>query len=229
MDFGLATSFLIAMLAIVNPIGKIPVWVRCSDGEDESARRWLAFLVTATSGGVLVGSLWGGSLVLRLFSVDLASLRVGGGIVILITGLAMLQGRATDVDPDTDDGDGNALQRAQTRFRSIVVPMAVPIIAGPGSITTAIVYSSRATTAADVAALTGILLGITGVIYVALMSAPYVRRVVGDTGLTIVTRLFGLLLVVIAVQLMATGLGELFPQWLEDTSPISDDVRNSGG
>lgn len=228
MDINLALNFFIAMIAIVNPVGKIPVWLEASEDQSDKARRHLALLVTATAGGVLLASLWGGSWILQLFSIDLASFRIAGGIVILLTGLSMLRGQATDVDTSKGSDTDDPKRQAEARFRSIVVPMAIPIIAGPGSITTAIVYASRAGSWLSLVILSVILAGIVSVIYITLLAAPQVKKYISEVGLTIITRIFGLILVGIAVQLFVTGLGEIFPMLLEGgESPIQDDFNNS--
>lgn len=227
MDINLALNFLIAMLAIVNPVGKIPVWLEASKDQADEAQWRLALLVTATAGGVLLASLWAGSWILELFSIDLASFRIAGGIVILVTGLAMLRGQATDVDTTKAADKDDPMEQAEARFRSIVVPMAIPIIAGPGSITTAIVFSSRAESWISLVILSAVLAGILMGIYGTLLVAPRVRQYVSDVGLTIITRLFGLLLIGIAVQLIVIGLGEIFPVLLQGgDSPIRDDLNN---
>ncbi|MEO0530036.1 MAG: MarC family protein [Planctomycetota bacterium] len=229
MDWALVTNFFAAMLAIVNPVGKVPVWIKCSRGQDDAARWRLALLVTLTAGTILVGSLWFGSAILELFSIDLPSFRVGGGIVILLTGLAMLRGEATDIDPGDEEEDEDPMGRAKERLRSILVPMAVPILAGPGSITTAIVYSNRVGGSSGggesfttLLGMTGVVMAVMAIIYVTLLVAPWVRRVLGDVGLAVVTRLFGLVLVAIAAQLVAEGLAELFPAWTTSQSPVKE-------
>lgn len=231
LNTALLSSFLVAMLAIVNPVGKVPIWIDCSVDQDGAARRWLASLVAVTAGAILLVALWAGSFVLQAFSIDLPSFRVGGGIVILLTGLAMLRGEATDIERDEeDDQEQPAIERAKRRFRSILVPMAVPIIAGPGSITTVIAYANRIAEPrysgeglATMLGMTGVLLVVMGIVFVTLLVAPWVKQTVGDVGLTVVTRLFGLVLVAIAVQLIAVGLGELFPAWTTSESPVSPD------
>ncbi|MEM8866358.1 MAG: MarC family protein [Planctomycetota bacterium] len=227
MDYHLLNNFLLAMLAIVNPLGKVPIWIECSADQDEAARWRLALLVTLTAGGLLLASLWAGSLLLSAFSIDLPSFRVGGGIVILLTGLSMLRGEATNVPRDEEDEEEDAMGRAKKRFRSIIVPMAVPIIAGPGSITTVIAYANRlgeprysGDSLMTMLGMTGVVIAVMAIVHATLIGAPWIKRIVGSAGLAVVTRLFGLVLVAIAVQLIAVGLAELFPAWTTVESPV---------
>lgn len=224
MNTNLTVHFLIAMLAIVNPVGKIPVWLDASRDQPRAARWRLAVLVSLTGGGLLVGSLWAGTHVLEWFSIDLASFRVGGGIFLLLTGLSMLRGEITSLKTDGEPAGDTPMRQAEARFNRIVIPMAVPLIAGPGSISTAIIYADQAGSWMQLLSMTGILVAVVGVTFGSLLVAPAADRVVGKTGLDVITRLFGLLLVAIAVQMMVTGLAELFPNWVEGPSPLDNDV-----
>lgn len=228
MNTDLLISFTIAIVAIVNPIGKVPVWLDAVRGESRSASRRLGLLVTATGCGILVAAMLAGRSALDLFGLDIPSFRVGGGVIILIIAIQMVQGRITDVDPDDSDDAAPPMQEAKQRFNQVVVPLAVPILAGPGSITTAIVYSSRAESWTQRLAMAGVILALFLVIYATFMAAPYVRRVLGRPGLTIVTRLFGLVLAGIAVETMAKGLAELFPAWLTPESPLAESSSGAG-
>ncbi len=215
LEAGLLVKFAVAMLAIVNPLGKVPIWLESAAGTSRAVSWRLAFLVVLTAGAILLAALLFGRSLLELFSLDLASFRIGGGIVILIVALNMVRGEVTEVDPEDGKGKGqDSMEAAQARFRQVVVPLAVPIIAGPGSITTAIVFSSRADSWLQRGALGLVVIAVMVAIYVMLLLSPMVKRVLGETVLLIVTRLFGLILAGIAVDLMATGLGDRFPALL---------------
>jgi len=227
LDTALLTSFLIALLAIANPLGKIPVWVQACGSNPPAVRRRLAVLVTGTAFAILCGALLLGREVLEVFSLDLVAFRIGGGIVILLIGIGMLRGEAIAVDTGGESEGGDAFERAKARFRDILVPMAIPILAGPGTITTCIVYGWRAGNWLDRAALGGVLLAVMLVVFLALLAAHRIQALVGDMALEVQTRLFGLILVAIAAQLIVEGLGEAFPSWLTPGSPIADDVAES--
>jgi multiple antibiotic resistance protein len=227
MDWTLASNFLIALLAIANPLGKVPVWVSLTEGESRSTRMWLALLVVATGVGILVGTVAVGRWLLNVLGIDLPSFRVGGGIVILLLGISMLHGKAVDAElGELDEED--PFRRAKLRFRQVVVPMAVPMIAGPGSISTVIIYASRTTSWAERAVLAGVLLIVAVLTLAALLAGHRIQRWVGPTTLMVQTRLFGLLLTAIAAQLILEGLGEVFPRWIGPASEIQDEVNNGG-
>ncbi|MDX1529979.1 MAG: MarC family protein [Rhodothermales bacterium] len=225
MDWSVATNFLIAMLAITNPVGKVPLWLEAAGGEGYRVRWRLAVLVVATGAGLLLLFLLLGHQILGVFGIDLASFKVGGGIIILQIGVRMLHGTAVQVEADEDDGEEDPLARAQTRFRQVIVPLSLPMIAGPGSISTALIYGTRVSTPAEYAVLSGILLGVMAVVLVTLLGSQRIERLVGPMALRLMTRLFGLILTAIAAQLILEGLGEVFPSWVEPSSPLHDDLN----
>lgn len=220
-------NFALAMVAILNPLGKIPIWVEASEDCDPPVRWRLAAFVTGTATLVLLVFLFFGREILEFLGLDLPSFRVGGGIVILLIGLDMLRGQAVNVDQNAADDGDDAYDRAKARFRDVVVPVAIPILAGPGSITTVLLFGYRAQDWPDRLLLAGVLLGLMLVVLVLLLLGHRIQAAVGDLVLRVQTRIWGLLLTAIAVQLIVVGLGESFPAWLEPSSPIVDDVQQS--
>lgn len=227
MDWDLTRTFFIAMLAITNPLSKIPLWVEGSRGEDRHVQWRLALLVTGTAFVILLVFLIAGRWLLDLFGIDLASFRVGGGIIILLVGLDMLRGKAVqiDTDADADEDEDSKLATARSRFRQVAVPLSMPIIAGPGSISTAVVYSSSASDLLEYAGLAGALTVVLGLVFLVLLSGRWVEKRVGRTTLDIQTRVFGMILAGIAVQLVVEGLGEIFPAWLTEGGTVNDDLQ----
>ncbi len=226
MELALFENFLLAMIAIVNPLGKVPVWVEASEGCDGPVRLRLGLFVVGTALGLLLLFLFFGQSILGFLSIDLPAFRVGGGIIILLIGIEMLRGTLVDVDTEPSDED-DAFDRAKARFRDVVVPMSVPILAGPGSITTAILFGTQAEDPWTRLILGAILTGVMLLVLVVLLLGRRIQSVVGDLVLGVQTRIWGLLLTAIAAQLILVGLGESFPSWLDSSSPVADDVRES--
>ena len=229
MHWGLLTNFAIALLAIINPIGKIPLWLDASGDQHKDVQNRLAALVVMTSGIILLLFLFFGKYILNFFSIDLASFKIGGGILILQLGLSMLRGNAVNIEKEEFDEDTGVMERVKSRFRQVVIPMAVPMIAGPGSITTVIIFGSRTGSLVDYAALGGVVLIALISIYFIMISGSNIKKLTGELPLMVVTRLFGLILIAIAVQLMVEGLGEVFPSWMESNgsvpqSQLQDDI-----
>ncbi len=225
MEVTLIRNFVLAMIAIVNPLGKVAVWVQASEGCDASVRTRLAVLVTGTATLLLLLFLFFGQTILDFLGLDVPAFRVGGGIIILLIGIDMLRGRVVDVDTSKGTGGKDALDRAKARFRDVVVPVAVPILAGPGSITTALLYGFRAEEWVDRAILGAVLVGVMLLVLVVLLLGHRIQEALGELALNVQTRIWGLFLTAIAAQLILVGLGESFPSWLDATSPIIDDIR----
>lgn len=220
-------NFALALIAILNPLGKIPIWVEASEGCDAPVRRRLAVFVTGTATLVLLAFLLFGREILDFLGLDLPSFRVGGGIIILLIGLDMLRGRAVNVEQQEGDVGDDAYDRAKARFRDVVVPVAIPILAGPGSITTVLLFGYRAQSWPDKLLLVAVLVGLMLLVLGLLLLGHRIQATVGDLVLRVQTRIWGLLLTAVAVQLIVVGLGESFPAWLEPNSPIVDDVQQS--
>lgn len=229
MNWSLIANFLIALLAIANPLVKVPLWIEASQHDQQAVRWRLAVLVTLTGGLVLLVFLLIGDQVLTLFGIDLASFRIAGGIVILLIGISMLNGNAINVELEEMDEEQSALTRAKVRFRQVVVPMVMPMIAGPGSITTVIIYGSRASTALEYLALSAVLAGVILLILVTLLSSQRIRTVTGPMTMDLLTRIFGLIVAAIAVQFILEGFAEVFPQWITPESSIHDELPGNGG
>lgn len=227
MDVVLIRNFLLAMVAIVNPLGKIPVWIEASEGCDGPVRNRLALLVTGTATAVLLVFLFFGQSILGFLGLDIPSFRVGGGIIILLIGIDMLRGKAVDIDSSAKRGGDEALDRAKARFRDIVVPVAVPILAGPGSITTTLLFGARAEQWSERLFLGGLLVALMAFVLVLLLLGHRIQDLVGPLVLNVQTRIWGLLLTAIAAQMILVGLGESFPSWLGEASPLMDDVEST--
>lgn len=229
MQWTLVSNFLIAMLAIVNPLGKVPLWVQATAGERQAVLVRMAFLTTLTGGLILLLFLLFGRHILQLFGIDPAAFRVGGGIVILGTAFAMLRGEAIHVEHDADDLPASAPARARMRFREVVVPMVFPMIAGPASITTAMIYGARVESWLSYLFLGGALATVLAVVTGVSFLSHRIQQWLGETSLRVFTRLFGLILAAIAAQLILEGLGQAFPQWVDSASQVADDVAQAAG
>lgn len=212
MNFELWVKFLVAMMAIANPIEKVPLWLEAVGEEDRPVQIRLAALIVLTAALVLLAVLWLGRPALQMFGTDLAAFRIGGGVVIFIFGLRMLDGKpGGDLDCAKEANGESPSQRAKSRFRCVVVPLATPVIAGPGAISTAIVYSSKAEGLLDYLAMSAVIGLVLSTIFISMLLGRRIQRILGEVGLEIITRLLGLLLCGIAAQLVVQGLGEVFP------------------
>lgn len=197
--------FVVTLLAVLDPFLAVPIYVSVTAQKSLAYRQALARVVTLTVLAVLVGSAFIGEQLLTLMGASLPAFRVGGGLVLLLMALAMLNAQAGGVRQS--EAEAEELEQGSL---SGVVPLAVPLLAGPGAISTTIL---AAETGGIVHRLAIVLcIGFVCVLlWVMLRLAHWIAPRIGQTGLNIATRLLGLLLAAIAIQTMAEGMKGLFP------------------
>lgn len=197
---------LVGMVVVVNPLLAVSAFATLTRGEDSGQRRTTANRAGLTVLVVLSIAVLGGDSVLRLLGIDVPSFRLGGGILILLMAIDMLHARMsgarhTDAEASVD----------QAREQLGVVPLGIPLLAGPGAISTVMIYAHGHVGLTDrLLLLAGV--GVVAIlVWLALRLGEPLVRLLGTTGLNIATRVMGLLLAAIAVEFMALGLKGLFP------------------
>jgi multiple antibiotic resistance protein len=193
-----------ALLAIVDPIGSVPIFISLTENQEQSERYRTASIAAITMAAVLIGACLFGNSVLYMFGISIASFRVGGGILLLLVAVSMFHAKRSRQTPEE-------VIEASERGGLAVVPLAVPLLSGPGAISTMIIYSAQEQGPAHIAILVAgsILLGV--IVWVSLRLAVPIGNILGRTGINIVTRLMSLLLAAIAVEFIVGGLGKLLP------------------
>jgi multiple antibiotic resistance protein len=201
---------LVTLLAIVNPLAIVPFFIHYTQGfSDEQRRRTI--LVAAFSAFVVIAiSALLGLQILDFFSISLASFQVGGGMLLLISAMNMLNAQPAEAKPLTNEMEDGA-EKAARGASIAVVPLTIPLLTGPATMSTVVIYAEKAHTALQVAALVGYGLVIALVTAISFSLAEPIARVLGKTGINVMTRLMGLILAALAVEVMAGGLGKLFP------------------
>jgi multiple antibiotic resistance protein len=200
----------LALFAIVDPIGTIPIFMLATQGYTRVQSRAAAKIAALTVLGVLTLFTFMGEPLLMFFGIRLAAFSVAGGLLLLLLALSMVQAH---VSPQRQTQD-EALE-AEEKDSVGVVPLGIPLLAGPGAITHVIVASGAAR--GDVLHQASLLIPVALValsVWLAFRAAPTVARRLGKTGIHVVTRLMGLIIAAISVQMIADGLGKLFPGWL---------------
>ena len=197
--------YLVTLTAVLDPFLAIPIFVGVTAARDEAGTRRLANVVTVTVFLVLAGAALGGEAILRLMGASLPAFRVGGGLVLLLMALAMLNAKVGEMRQTR--AEAAELESGEV---SGVVPLAVPLLAGPGAISTTIIAAQTGGLAHLLALLVCIAL-VSAVLWWMLRIAHAVGERMGTTGLNVATRLLGLILAAIAIETMADGLKQLFP------------------
>ena len=219
MNWNFYLNFLAAMLAIVNPIGIWPIWSELTNDEASKIRKRVALMVIFTAYFILVIFLIGGKYLLQFFSIDLQVFKVAGGILLLYVGISMVRGSATQVRKSHIEGE-TTRALAKQRFREIIVPIGIPALAGPGSITTVIIFGNQAQSAIDYLFLSIVILIAFLALLLVFLSSSYLEKNVDDIVFTIFTRTFGIIVTAIAIQFIVEGLGEIFPVLMQGSSVL---------
>lgn len=197
--------FAVTLTAVVDPFLAVPFFLHFTSGQRGGERLRLARLVAITVFVVLALAVFIGEALLELIGASLPAFRVGGGLVLLLMALAMLNAQAGGVRQS--QAEARELESGEL---SGVVPLAIPLLAGPGAISTAIIAVEGGSLAHQLA-IVGCIAVVCVVSWTVLRAASAIARGMGTTGLNIATRILGLLLAAMAVQTMATGLKQLFP------------------
>lgn len=200
------TRFLTALFVILDPFAAIPIFIALTKNYTEADRARVAAITSLTVLIVLVISALSGEALLQSMGTSLASFRVGGGIVLLLMALAMLQGQS-----DTLRSTPEEKAVAEGKETIAIVPLAIPLLAGPGSISTVIIAMHRSDAQYHWLFVIAIILLVCLVLWLVLRAATTIAGLVGHIGLNIINRLFGLILAAIAIEIMANGIKQLFP------------------
>lgn len=183
-----------SLLTVIDPFGAAPIFASLTASMDPAARRRVAFRASLAALAVLAVFAVGGSALLRLFGVTIEAFRIAGGIVFGMMGLAMLK-----------EGESHEKASASNDDPSIV-PIGIPLIGGPGAMTTAMVLAGQARSPLDALALGVSILAVLAVTWSVLAAAPSLLARFGPTGVTLTTKIMGLVVLVIGVQFVIDGL-----------------------
>jgi multiple antibiotic resistance protein len=198
--------FAVTLTAVLDPFLAVPIFLTLTASHTPRDRIVLVRVVAVTVFIVLAVSALLGDTILTLVGASLAAFRVGGGLVLLLMALAMLNAQAGGVRQS--EAEAAELESGELRG---VVPLAIPLLAGPGAISTTIIAAEKGAGFVHLAVILGCIAAVSLLTWIVLSAANAIGNRLGTTGLNIATRLLGLLLAALAIQTMAEGLRELFP------------------
>jgi multiple antibiotic resistance protein len=206
LDWAVYTKFFLALLVIVNPVGAVPVFVTMTAGASTREKRRIALVASASVAIVLVVAAIGGQPLLAFFGITIASFKVGGAILILLLAISMMHATPTGEKQTAEEA-----KEAVEKESVAVVPLAIPLLSGPGAISTTIIFATARSSWAHVGIIIACCLLISLTTWGALRVATPVSRWLGKTGVNIAIRIMGLLLAAVAVEIFASGLLVLLP------------------
>ncbi|CAN5784585.1 MarC family protein [soil metagenome] len=195
-----AALCLTSLLAIINPLSATPMYLALTDGYTHEHRRRTIRSAVLTAFMVLtVFALLGGT-IFQTFGITIHAFRIAGGVIFFGIGLDMLQAKRSRVKTTEEEE-----REGMTKQEVGVTPLGIPMITGPGAITTVMVLMTQARDPVFVGILFGAILLVLSLTFVVLSTAPRVVGFFGQTGLNVMTRIMGLLVTVIAVQFIVDG------------------------
>ena len=211
----LGVNLFVALFALVDPIGNVPIFAAATAGATARQRMSGSALLCAFCVVFLCFFFFTGLGLLEFFGISLAAFRIAGGILLLLLGLDMAREdflkSFADADAAHDVNDVRGY--ARRRFQRLVVPFAMPLLIGPGAISTIIIQAGEAQKIGPAGTVAGLVaIGAAGVatFLIFALTGP-ISRLLGDVGMTIVVRVLGLILCALAIQFMLAGLGEALP------------------
>ncbi len=208
MNFSDYINSLIALFAISNPIGNLPIYIGLTANKTKKQRQQTIRTASIAFAIILIVSCFMGETILSAFGISIASFRVAGGFLIFIVGFHMLQAKTSEVKHTSEENE-----EAQTANSIAIVPLALPLLAGPGTISSVIVLAHKTQSLTDKLGLSIVIIILASIIFLTYSFAPIIGKLLGKTGMNIVTRLMGLITMAMAVEFMANRLGTLFPGW----------------
>ncbi len=189
------------LFIIIDPPGLAPVFIALTQGMDAAQRRAIAIRAFLVASGLMMVFLFLGEAVLGFIGISMDAFRIAGGILLFLTALDMLfQRRQARREDSAAEG------QAEHEDDPSVFPLSLPLIVGPGAITTVILLAGEAQGAADMGIIAGVIIAVLLIVLLAFLVAPTIERALGKTGLNIVTRVLGMLLAALAVQFVLDGL-----------------------
>lgn len=206
MDWRFGIYCLTSLVAIINPVGVLPIYFSLLPQRREEESRQVALVTSLTVFVTLMLFMLFGNQLLSFFGISVASFRAGGGILLLLMAVSMLHGRPSELRHTEDEAT------EAEEYRTVaIVPLGIPVLAGPGAISSAVVFANQAFSWPREAALMLAILTCSVIVYLMLRLAEPINRLLGAIGINVASRIMGLILAAVAVEFIAGAMRELFP------------------
>ena len=213
LNLSLISNFFIAILAIINPVGNIPVFIDQVRNDSKIVQKDIAMLLSLIIFVIMLIFFLTGESLLKIFGITIPAFRIAGGILILLIGLRTINGRKNFDTSDfvAEPEEKSTFKQAKKRVASLVVPLAIPIFVGPGVATTVILYSQQISGITNTIAAVIAMFLVSSIVASFLLISNWFSRIFGKNFMDIISRTMGLILCAIAIQFMIEGINQLFP------------------
>ena len=197
-----------ALFSVLNPIGAVPIFVVLTQEYTKKERSRVALWTAINVFLILVISFFIGEYVLKFFGITIDALRIAGGLIIVSSGFSLLTGKFTRTRGVTKDVESDA----HSRNDIALTPLAIPMLAGPGSISLLIaLYQDYSKTTEQLLACIAIF-AVALVIFMVLRSAHYLSRILGASGIVAISRIIGFIVIAIGVQYISSSVVNILKQ-----------------
>lgn len=197
LEWSHSVKLTLGLLSVVNPVSAVPIFLTLTD-EAPTRRKQMGTLAAISVGFILLLSCWLGALLLQGMGISLPSFRVAGGILILLLGLQILSGHSPSISEEERD-------------TAAVVPLSMPLMAGPGAISTAILFAEESQNGSEQIALIFAIAAVSLSVWFCLRLAPWLAQALGATGMRVLNRIMGLLLAALGIEFISLGIAAAFP------------------
>ncbi|MBI9018299.1 MAG: NAAT family transporter [Phycisphaerae bacterium] len=205
-DYTEYLKILVSIFALVSPMSAIPVFIGLTDGMTKAQQKHVGHVSSISVAIILIISVIVGEPLLNFFGISMGAFRMAGGLLVLLMGIAMMHGHISQAKRTPSEA-----KEAQFKDTVSVVPLAIPIMAGPGAISMMIVSSHQVQGLTGKMVLVGISFIVALTVWIALRLAGPISRFLGNTGINIIARVMGLILASVGIELLVTGIKQLFP------------------
>lgn len=188
--------------AIMNPISSVPIFLTLTEGEDEVSKQRIAFQSVFTAFLIVLFFVLSGHFILKIFGISFSALRIAGGILVALIGYEMLHGQRSSVSSPTKETIQKTLKEEDTSIA--ITPLGIPLLSGPGTIITAMSFASGGLLRLIITIIVFAFLCL--ITYYAFLSGERIKKAFGVSAFRVITRMMGLILSVIGVQMLITGV-----------------------
>ncbi|MGL2994180.1 MarC family protein [Flavobacterium sp. TSSA_36] len=195
-----------ALFSVLNPIGTVPIFVGLTQNDSQTERNRLSLWTAINVFIILVVSFLIGQYVLSFFGISIDSLRIAGGIIIVSSGFSLLSGKF-----NKKRGINKKIENEVHKRNDIALtPLAIPMLAGPGSMSLLIAFYNQHHTTHEILISIAALLAISATIYVILRSAHYLANALGASGIVAISRIVGFIVIAIGIEYIISALINIF-------------------
>ena len=205
-----AVNFFVALFALIDPVGNVPVFAASTVGASGRQRAQIALYVSLFVLGFLVFFYFSGLALLTFFGISMPAFRIAGGVILFLLGLKMVNDDFTAGFAAAAEEPGDGATFVRRHIERMIVPFAMPLLIGPGAISTVIIYASQAREfgLSGAAVGVGVIAAVSAATLLSFLATPLISRLFGKIGLSIIVRVLGLILCAMAVQFLISGFAD---------------------